>query len=80
MFGSNVNDDEMKGIIPRSGDHIFKHINAFRNKDIEWRITCTFVEIYNECVNDLLVRDSEHENLKIRESPEKGVVIEGAVE
>ena len=80
MFGANVNDDEMKGIIPRSGDHIFKHINATRENDIEWTIKCSFVEIYNESVNDLLARGPEHENLKIRESPEKGVVIEGAVE
>ena len=80
MFGSDVNDPEMKGIIPRSGDHIFKHIAANDNPDIEWSIRCSFLEIYNESVNDLLARGAEHENLKIRESPERGIYVENAVE
>lgn len=80
MFGSDINDPEGKGIIPRSGDHIFKHIASCDNPDIEFNIRCSFFEIYNESVNDLLARGPEHENLRIRETPEKGIFVENATE
>ena len=80
MFGSDVNDDEGKGIIPRAADHIFNHILHCDNKDLEFSIKCSFLEIYNESVNDLLARGEAHENLKIRESPDRGIYVENAVE
>ncbi|KAH0571469.1 Kinesin-like protein [Spironucleus salmonicida] len=80
MFGSDVNDDEGKGIIPRSAEDIFNHILHSDNNDIEYSIRCSFLEIYNEQVNDLLARGPDHENLKIRESPDRGIYVENAVE
>lgn len=38
------------------------------------------MEIYNEKVNDLLARGPDHEDLRIRESPERGIYVEGATE
>lgn len=80
MFGTDINDQEMKGIIPRSGDHIFNHILSCDNKQVEWSIRCSFMEIYNEKVNDLLARGPDHEDLRIRESPERGIYVENASE
>lgn len=80
MFGADISDQDQKGIIPRSGDHIFRHITQESNPDLEWSIRCSFLEIYNESVNDLLARGAEHENLKIRESPDRGIYVQGAAE
>lgn len=78
MFGADIHSEDMKGIIPRAGDHIFRHIATCDNKDIEFSVRCSFLEIYNESVNDLLARGPEHENLKIRETPERGIFVENA--
>lgn len=78
MFGADIHSEDLKGIIPRAGDHIFKHIACCDNPDIEFSIRCSFLEIYNEAVNDLLARGPEHENLKIRETPERGIFVENA--
>lgn len=80
MYGSDINHPEQKGIIPRAGDHIFASIAAERDPNKEWNIRCSFVEVYNESVNDLLAKGPEHENLRVRESPERGIYVENAVE
>ncbi|CAL6003994.1 Kinesin-like_protein [Hexamita inflata] len=80
MYGADISNQEMKGIIPRSGDHIFQHIRDCKDPNLEFNIRCAFIEIYNESINDLLARGPEHENLKIRETPERGIFVEGATE
>lgn len=47
-----VDDEELQGIIPRSFGHILKSISETKSK--EFLIRCSFIEIYNEEVRDLL--------------------------
>ena len=47
-----IEDQELQGIIPRSFGHILKSISETKEK--EFLIRCSFIEIYNEEVRDLL--------------------------
>ena len=47
-----ANNDELKGIIPRSIDWIFNSIKSYNDQTFLVRVS--FVEIYNEEVIDLL--------------------------
>ena len=57
--------------------HIFQHI-ADETDNIEYTIRCSFLEIYMETIRDLLTTTTKP--LKIRESPERGIYVEGLVE
>lgn len=60
MEGYSHDNDDLKGIIPRTMETIFNMIlNA--SEDNEYHIKVSMVEIYNEKVNDLL--DSNKQNL-----------------
>lgn len=64
MMGAGHGKTELKGIIPRSIDWIFK---AIENKgDQEFLVRVAFVEIYNEEIRDLLNKNIKNK-LKIRE-------------
>jgi len=77
MFGSNIHDNETKGIIPRAAMDIFKVWELSPEiKEIEVR--CSMIEIYKENLNDLLT--DEYTDLKIKESPIHGVYVEGLCE
>ena len=56
------------GLIPLSVTEIFE-----RAQDKEVDICCSYIEIYNESVNDLL--DAANKNLDIRESIARGIYI-----
>jgi len=60
-----------------SCSHIFRHISNDKEAT-EYTIKCSFLEIYKEIVNDLLVPNNK--NLKIRETPSRGVWVEGLTE
>lgn len=47
--------EELQGIIPRSFGHILTTIGETKNR--EFLIRCSFIEIYNEEVRDLLGKD-----------------------
>lgn len=67
-----VQDDEMlRGIIPRTFSQIITMVDTDDSK--KYLIRCSFLEIYNEEIHDLL---SDHKsNLELKESPDKGVFI-----
>ena len=66
--------DESPGLIPLTISEIFKQTMAKCDSENSWKVTCSYLEIYNESVNDLL--DSRKKNLDIRESISQGVYIQ----
>lgn len=78
MSGSDVTHPEGKGIIPRACDHIFQHIAADA-AGTEYTLKCAFLEIYKENIHDLLDPEAGG-NLKVRETPSRGVWVQGLSE
>ena len=72
MLGNNQNE---RGIMPRSVSDLFKLLQKQKNK--EFRIQVSYVEIYNEEIRDLL---GNREELKLHEDPVKGVLLQGVKE
>uniref|UniRef100_W5UAD6 Kinesin-like protein KIF15-A n=1 Tax=Ictalurus punctatus TaxID=7998 RepID=W5UAD6_ICTPU len=73
--------DELRGVIPRSFEYLFFLISREVEKSTgtkSFLCKCSFIEIYNEQVFDLL--DSASASLFLREDIKKGVFVEGAVE
>ena len=58
----------IKGIVPISCEEIFNRIAANENKNKEYEVNCSMLEIYNEKVQDLLIPINKRpkEGLKIR--------------
>lgn len=75
MFGAD--GPELTGIVPRASSHIFSYINS-QPSGIEFSIKCCFLEIYMENIRDLL--DPSKTNLRVRESPSRGIWVDGATE
>lgn len=72
MFGPDITDNDLRGIIPRSCSQIFQYIER-DTEGIEFTIKCSFLEIYRETLRDLL--NPSGELLKLRESS-RGVYVE----
>ena len=73
MMGPDPYSDKMSGIIPRSFKHIFNIVDAENEK--KFLIRCTYIEIYNDQIRDLLGKDQE-KRLAIREQKDKGIFIQ----
>eukprot|EP00930_Biecheleria_cincta_P028372 TRINITY_DN19802_c0_g1_i1.p1 TRINITY_DN19802_c0_g1~~TRINITY_DN19802_c0_g1_i1.p1 ORF type:complete len:1160 (-),score=356.11 TRINITY_DN19802_c0_g1_i1:157-3507(-) len=75
MVGYGAN----KGIVPISCEEIFKRIQANTDAGLSFEVMVSMVEIYNEQVQDLLVRpkDRPKKGLDIREHNELGIYIVG---
>jgi hypothetical protein len=54
MYGSDINDPELKGLVPRIVDYIFDYIDEEKNKNIKFEIKFSLLEIYKEKLYDLL--------------------------
>jgi len=65
-------DEELKGIIPRAFSHIIDVVNT--TKDKKFLVRCSYMEIYNEMIHDLIGEDAKA-SLELKESPDKGVFI-----
>jgi hypothetical protein len=68
MIG-DLSSDENKGIVPRSFQHIINIIDNAKNK--KFLIRCSYIEIYNEEIRDLLSKDTKSKK-DLKESPDKG--------
>ena len=66
-----VKDENLRGIIPNAFSHIFGFIKTEESK--RFLVRCSFVEIYNEEVRDLLGKSNQ--KLDIREDPKKGTFV-----
>ena len=67
-----------KGLIPRAIEDIFKYIENNLNSDTTFIIRVTYLQIYNESIDDLLKPEKKH--LSIRENQKKGLYVEGLSE
>ena len=72
MVGDFENE-ENKGIIPRTFDYIFQKVNMQKEKNDKFDVYISFIQIYLEMIQDLFEPSNE---VKIRENPEKGVFLE----
>jgi kinesin family protein 18/19 len=45
------------------------------NNSADFEVTCSYLEVYNEVIYDLLEKSSGH--LELREDPEKGIIVSG---
>lgn len=66
----------LDGIIPSSIREIFRRLND--EKNIKYTLKISYLEIYNETVNDLL--DPTKKNLEIRESLQRGIFVNNLTE
>ncbi|KAM4029529.1 kinesin-like protein KIF15 [Anomaloglossus baeobatrachus] len=84
MLGPSDSDNfthNLRGVIPRSFEYLFFLINREKEKSGDGKsflCKCSFIEIYNEQIFDLL--DSASAGLCLREHIKKGVFVVGAVE
>jgi hypothetical protein len=74
---------EQVGLIPRYCEDLFQRIKDQPEENTTYNVHVSYLEIYKEHVRDLLVRKptsgrpDELHYLKIRQSPEEGVYIQG---
>eukprot|EP00939_MAST-03C_sp_MAST-3C-sp1_P001214 g1214.t1 len=81
MFGPE-GSKQMAGIVPRATRAIFEKIVSNDCEDVEeFSVKVSYIEIYNEHVNDLLATEEDGgKNLQVRESPTRGVFVAGVNE
>lgn len=66
--------EEDRGIIPKAIRHIFGFIDS-ADKQTKFLVRCSYLEIYNEKVLDLLSLSKSQEGLQIKEDPQKGTYV-----
>jgi len=77
MQGPDIDDPDLRGVIPRVIDDIFDRI-AEAPEHLEFTIRASYLEIYLEKIRDLL--DPARDNLQVREDPTKGIFVQGQKE
>ncbi|KAL4473629.1 hypothetical protein ABPG74_022493 [Tetrahymena malaccensis] len=66
------NDEVEKGIIPRTFSHIINIVESANDKN--FLVRCSYIEIYNEEIHDLLGKDAKA-RMDLKEYPDKGVFV-----
>ena len=69
---SEDKNNELYGIIPRAVFQIFDILKEFTRNGTKWKLSLSYIEIYNEKIKCLL---SKKDGLKIREDPHDGFII-----
>ena len=77
MMGSDIDNEESKGIIPRIVEQIFTSILASPG-NIEYTVRVSYMEIYMERIRDLL--QPSNDNLPVHEEKSRGVYVKGLLE
>eukprot|EP00070_Physeter_catodon_P038123 XP_028345017.1 kinesin-related protein 1-like [Physeter catodon] len=67
-----------KGIVVRACEEIFERIKSIRDPLLQSEVTVSMLEIYNEAVQDLLVKPDQRPKggLKIRHTPQLGTFVQ----
>lgn len=72
-----MGDENNRGIIRLVAENIFDIVEQYDEREI-YMVRCSFLEIYNEKINDLL--SPEKTNLEVYETQDGAVMIKGATE
>lgn len=72
--GSDIDNAQLKGIIPRITEQIFDSI-MISPPNLEYLVKVSYMEIYMEKIRDLLA--PQNDNLQIHEEKSKGVYVKG---
>jgi hypothetical protein len=75
---SMIGHGKNRGIVPRACDEIFRRIAANEDKDVQYQVQVSMLEIYNEKVQDLLAPgQTMSAGLKVRELKKGAVYVQG---
>ncbi|KAI9716610.1 MAG: hypothetical protein M1828_007643, partial [Chrysothrix sp. TS-e1954] len=77
MMGADIDDEDLKGLIPRIVEQIFASIMT-SPANIEYTVRVSYMEIYMERIRDLL--QPANDNLPIHEEKNRGVYVKGLLE
>lgn len=77
MMGTDIADDDGKGVIPRIVQQIFHSILSSPST-IEYTVRVSYMEIYMERIRDLLA--PQNDNLPVHEEKNRGVYVKGLLE
>ncbi|KAI6716628.1 hypothetical protein PZA11_001782 [Diplocarpon coronariae] len=77
MMGTDMDDPEGKGVIPRIVEQIFASILSSPGT-IEYTVRVSYMEIYMERIRDLLA--PHNDNLPVHEEKNRGVYVKGLLE
>lgn len=79
-----ANNPELKGIIPRVNEELFQHIEQEQVGTRKFLVMCSFFEIYNEIIFDLLNPVADRSKLggglQIKEHPVMGIYVKDLTE
>ncbi|KAG7571473.1 hypothetical protein FFLO_00656 [Filobasidium floriforme] len=73
-LGADIDNVELKGLIPRITEQIFASI-AVADANVEYTVKVSYMEIYMERIKDLLA--PANDNLSIHEEKNRGVYVKG---
>lgn len=73
MLGDSVNP----GLVPRICNALFEAITARSGNDVEFQLTLSMMEIYNERAFDLLSSGEQLTECRVRQHPKQGFFVEG---
>lgn len=77
MMGTDIDNDEGRGVIPRIVEQIFASILSSPGT-IEYTVRVSYMEIYMERIRDLLA--PHNDNLPVHEEKNRGVYVKGLLE
>ncbi|KAI9731631.1 MAG: Kinesin heavy chain [Claussenomyces sp. TS43310] len=77
MMGTDIENDEGRGVIPRIVEQIFASIISSPG-NIEYTVRVSYMEIYMERIRDLLA--PQNDNLPVHEEKNRGVYVKGLLE
>ncbi|TAQ86834.1 hypothetical protein B7494_g4857 [Chlorociboria aeruginascens] len=77
MMGTDIDNDEGRGVIPRIVEQIFASILSSPGS-IEYTVRVSYMEIYMERIRDLLA--PQNDNLPVHEEKNRGVYVKGLLE
>jgi len=69
-----VGHGDQRGIIPTAFEHVYGYIDDSKNQNKKFLVRCSFLEIYNEDIRDLLANDID-KKLDLKENEKKIVYV-----